>query len=55
VIVGLDGQDVTDSTSLRELILSHRPGDRVAIGVVTEGGQKETITATLGVNPLPQT
>ena len=55
VIVGLDGQDVTDSTSLRELILSHRPGDRVAIGVVTEGGQEETITATLGVNPLPQT
>jgi S1-C subfamily serine protease len=46
---------VTDSTSLRELILSHRPGDRVAIGVVTEGGQTETVTATLGVNPLPQT
>ena len=55
VIVGLDGEDVTDSTSLRELILSHRPGDRVAIGVVTESGQKERITATLGVNPLPQT
>jgi S1-C subfamily serine protease len=55
VIVGLDGEDVTDSTSLRELILSHRPGDRVAIGVVTEGGQTETIIATLGVNPLPQT
>jgi serine protease Do len=55
VIVGLDGEDVTDSASLGELILSHRPGDRVAIGVVTEGGQTETITATLGVNPLPQT
>jgi S1-C subfamily serine protease len=55
VIVGLDGEDVIDSTSLRELLLSHQPGDRVAIGVVTEGGQKETITATLGVNPLPQT
>jgi serine protease Do len=55
VIVGLNGEGVTDSTSLRELILSHKPGDRVAIAVVTEGGQKETITATLGVNPLPQT
>jgi len=55
VIVGLDGEDVIDSTSLRELLLSHQPGDRVAIGMVTEGGQKETITATLGVNPLPQT
>jgi S1-C subfamily serine protease len=55
VIVGLDGEVVTDSTSLRELILSHQPGDRVAIGVVTDGGQKENITATLGVNPLPQT
>jgi serine protease Do len=55
VIVGLDGKDVTDSTSLRELILSHRPGDRVAVSVVTQGGQKMTITATLGVNPLPQT
>jgi len=55
VIVGLDGKDVTDSTSLRELLLSHQPGDRVAVGVVTQGGQKKTITATLGVNPLPQT
>jgi serine protease Do len=55
VIVGLDGEDVIDSTSLRKLLLSHQPGDRVAIGMVTEGGQKETITATLGVNPLPQT
>jgi S1-C subfamily serine protease len=55
VIVGLDGKDVTDSTSLRELILSHQPGDRVAVSVVTQGGQKTTITATLGVNPLPQT
>ncbi len=54
VILGLDGKDVTDSTSLRELLLSHRPGDRVAVGVVTQGGQKKTITATLGVNPLPQ-
>jgi S1-C subfamily serine protease len=55
VIVGLDGKDVTDSTSLRELLLSHQPGERVAVGVVTQGGQKKTITATLGVNPLPQT
>src|SRR6266511_1116946 len=55
VIIGLDGKDVTDSTSLRELILSHRPGDDVAIGVVTPGGQEQTITATLGVNPLPPT
>ncbi len=55
VIIGLDGKDVTDSTSLRELLLSHQPGERVAVGVVTQGGQKKTITATLGVNPLPQT
>jgi len=55
VIVGLDGEDVIDSTSLRELLLSHRPGDRVAVGMVTQGGQRKTITATLGVNPLPQT
>ena len=55
VIVGLDGKDVIDSTSLRELLLSHRPGDRVAVGMVTQGGQRKTITATLGVNPLPQT
>jgi len=55
VIVGLDGKDVIDSTSLRELLLSHQPGDRVAVGVVTQGGQKKTMTATLGVNPLPQT
>ncbi len=55
VIIGLDGKDVTDSTSLRELLLSHQPGERVAVGAVTQGGQKKTITATLGVNPLPQT
>ena len=55
VIVGLDGKDVTDSASLRGLIVSHRPGDRVAVSVVTQTGQKKTVAATLGVNPLPQT
>jgi S1-C subfamily serine protease len=55
VIVGLDGKGVTDSSALRELILSHRPGDRVPVSVVAQGGQKRTVTATLGVNPLPQT
>jgi serine protease Do len=55
VIVSLDGKDVTDSASLRGLIVSRRPGDRVAVSVVTQTGQKKTVTATLGVNPLPQT
>ena len=55
VIVGLDGEDVTDSTSLHELILSHRPGDRVAVTLVTQHDERTTVDVTLGVNPLPQT
>jgi serine protease Do len=54
VIVAFDGQDVPDSETLGELIRSHAPGEVVDIQVVNADGDRQTLTATLGTNPLPQ-
>src|SRR6266545_3828172 len=64
--LGVSTQDVSPSLALQfglavqsgALVIDvvpGGPGDDVAIGVVTPGGQEQTITATLGVNPLPPT
>jgi S1-C subfamily serine protease len=54
VIVGFDGQDVPDSETLGKLIRTHTPGDAVDIQIVNGNGERRTVTATLGTNPLPQ-
>jgi S1-C subfamily serine protease len=53
VVVTFDGQPVTDSERLGELIRSLRPGDEVQVGVVHPDGSQEELTVRLGVNPVP--
>ena len=53
VIVNFDGQTVSGSDQLGDLIHEHKPGDEVTVGVMESSGQRRTFTATLGVNPLP--
>ena len=53
VIVRFDGQTVTDSEQLGELIRSHRPGDEVQVGIVHADGSQDQVTVRLGVNTVP--
>ena len=52
VIVALEGQEVAGSEELGVIILEHQPGQEVEVTVVRGGGQT-SLTATLGVRPLP--
>ena len=53
VIVSFDGQDVTGSDQMGDLIHADSPGDRVQVGLVRQSGSRDTVTVTLGTNPLP--
>ena len=53
IITTFDGKLVAGPTDLRTDIHSHRPGDRVVVQVVHQGGGTETFSVTLGTNPLP--
>jgi serine protease Do len=53
VIVSFDSEDVTGQDQLGELIHAHRPGDEVEVVVVNAGGDRETFTVELGLNPGP--
>jgi S1-C subfamily serine protease len=53
VIVRFDGEDVTDSDGLGDLILAHDPGDEVDVEVVEQDGSRRTVTVALGVRPVP--
>jgi S1-C subfamily serine protease len=53
VIVGFDGHDVQDSVQFGNLITDHKPGDSVDVDVVHSDGSQETVSVTLGGNPLP--
>jgi S1-C subfamily serine protease len=43
---------VDSAERLGELIREHRPGDQVEVGVVRSDGSRDTLTVTLGVNPV---
>jgi serine protease Do len=53
IIVGFDGKPVNGPDDLGGLILAHSPGDRVTVDLVGQDGHHFTVTATLGVRPLP--
>jgi len=55
VVVLFDGEVVDSADRLGELIRAHRPGEQVPVGVVHADGSDETITVTLGVNPVATT
>jgi putative serine protease PepD len=52
VVVQFGGQAVDSAERLGELIREHRPGDQVEVGVVRSDGSRDTLTVTLGVNPV---
>jgi putative serine protease PepD len=47
VIVEIDGDEVTESSQVRDKILDKDPGDKVEI-VIVRDGDEQTVTATLG-------
>ncbi|MEI7759758.1 MAG: trypsin-like peptidase domain-containing protein [Thermoleophilia bacterium] len=50
VIVAADGKDVATMNDLRDVIASHRPGDRIELKIYRDGSAK-TVTVTLGQQP----
>jgi S1-C subfamily serine protease len=53
VIVALGEDRVTSSDDLGTAIARHEPGDEVEVELVEPDGSRRTVTATLGVRPLP--
>jgi serine protease Do len=53
VIVSIGGSAVGSSEELGEEIVERRPGERVEVAVVRPDGQEDTVSAELGVRPLP--
>ena len=51
VIVSVDGRSVASATTLRTLLSSDQPGDRVLIGWKDESGGKHTATIQLAAGP----
>ena len=55
VVVQFDGESVDSAERLGELIREHQPGDAIEVGVVHADGSRDTLTVTLGVNPVATT
>jgi serine protease Do len=53
VIVSLNGTTIGSADDVAKALGSLRPGDQVAVRVVTSSGATKTITVTLGTRPLP--
>lgn len=53
VVVRVDKKDVKDEGTLRELIGSHKPGDKVSIEIKRDG-KEQTMDVTLGSPPEDQ-
>ena len=51
VIVSVDGQKLSDSQSLQNVIFSKKVGDTVKLGII-RGGKEQTLTVKLEVVPL---
>lgn len=50
IITMVDGVKLSDSTTLRQILLAHAPGDRVALSVLRDGKTLD-LTVTLGTRP----
>jgi serine protease Do len=53
VIVSINGTTINSADDVAKALGSLRPGDQVAVRVVTSSGAAKTITVTLGTRPLP--
>ena len=47
VITALDGTTIKSAESLRSIIDSHKPGDKLSV-TITRGGSSKTLSVTLG-------
>ena len=52
VITAVDGQQLSDDSSLAQLLSSHQPGDTVTLTVL-RNGQQHQVPVTLGDTPSP--
>jgi S1-C subfamily serine protease len=52
VITAIDGQQLTDESSLAQTLSQHKPGDTVTLSVVRDG-QQQDVSVTLGNAPTP--
>ena len=50
VIVSADGKSVETIDDLRDVVASHKPGDKIELEIY-RGGEKKTVTVTLGRQP----
>ena len=50
VIVSADGKSVATIDELRDVVASHKPGDKIELEIY-RGGEKKTVTVTLGRQP----
>jgi S1-C subfamily serine protease len=48
VIVSMDGRSITNADQVTAFMQSHRPGNKVRVGIV-RGTSHLTVTATLGI------
>jgi S1-C subfamily serine protease len=53
IVVDFDGRTIVNDDDLVSGIRSHKPGDRVEVGIVHADGSQDVVTVTLGVNPVP--
>ncbi|MEO3887114.1 trypsin-like peptidase domain-containing protein [Nonomuraea sp. B5E05] len=51
VIVSINDEETPTMAELSEAITALKPGDKVRVGVIRSGGERETITVTLGQLP----
>jgi S1-C subfamily serine protease len=52
VITAIDGQQLTDESSLAQTLSQHKPGESVTL-TVERGGQQQDVSVTLGNAPTP--
>ena len=52
IITGIDGEQISQTTSLQDLLFQHKPGDSVELTVARgTSGQTTTVKVTLGTRP----
>jgi S1-C subfamily serine protease len=52
IVVGIDGTKIMDGPSLEIAVGRHATGARIRVAVVHAGGGRETLTVTLGTQPI---
>jgi S1-C subfamily serine protease len=52
VITAIAGQQITDESTLPEVLSQHQPGDAITL-TLARGGQQQDVQVTLGQSPNP--